>query len=85
MLAELAKFNVNPTPENMSYLLGIPVIYNVLQYEIERGKSFSPTLLGVFLWIEFRADAVFKKLVVHEVPGIDPSAEGSDGGWKAVS
>ena len=74
----------DPTPQNASCLVMVPVFYDVLKWEEVKGNKYPPLLLGLFKWIYQRGQDVLKALIIHPAPPLDLDAATADPGWKVV-
>jgi hypothetical protein len=83
-LRDLRIFNANPTPHNATLLVSIPVLYHVLRHEDDRNSGKYPVaLLKLCTWIQDRATAVLKELIVHGVPPVKADLSRDDE-WRKV-
>jgi hypothetical protein len=81
----LSRFISEPTALNASHLVGIPSIYEALQYHTRRHENYPGNLIALCKWVHDRGQGVLNGLIVHSAPPIDPTARESDIGWRAVS
>lgn len=84
-LADLGIFNETPTTYNASRLIAIPVLFDVLNEEAQRGKPYPQPLLDICKWIHARGLFILSRLLEHDVPlGKITAIEGRDD-WETVS
>ncbi|KAJ7576475.1 hypothetical protein C8J56DRAFT_1062180 [Mycena floridula] len=67
-LHQLDEFNLDPRPENVGLLIGIPGFFNVLGLEMESKKRYKPGILKIGVWIAKRAQAILTEIMVHRGP-----------------
>ena len=67
-----------------SYLISIPAIYRVLDYEFSAYGSATEVTLKLCKWIYTRAEVVRRLLLVHNTPPPDPILEEARGHWTKV-
>ncbi|KAG6809113.1 hypothetical protein H0H92_001569 [Tricholoma furcatifolium] len=85
-LEALSTFNESPTVENMTRLLEIPCIYNVLMHEHHTTGYFSADTLGICRWMHPRGQSLLCKLKEKTagVPPMTTSAADQDWEWIKV-
>ena len=83
----LSLFISEPTTLNASCLVGIPCIYEVLQYHEfhQQELEYPDDLLRLCKWIYDRAHGALVGLIVYPAPEIDLDANQADLGWRVVS
>ncbi|KAJ2915820.1 hypothetical protein MD484_g4588, partial [Candolleomyces efflorescens] len=63
-LATLSTFNRNPTHKQLSLLIHIPALYNILEIGFTRGSGqLLSWTIGVCKWLQDRASAVMERLL----------------------
>ena len=67
-LQDLHVFNQNPTSNNASLLVTIPVLYNLLQHEKKLHAHYRLSVTQLCMWIYERGMDVLNKLLVHDTP-----------------
>lgn len=80
----LKNFIADPTIFNVSRLISIPTIYQVLQAEHTRYQSYSKTSLDVISWLADRIEEVLTNLIKHGAP-IEPGTNVGEEAWCRVS
>lgn len=86
-LSCLGIFLANPGIQNASQLVGIPVLYNILESERDHGTGeYSAEVLSLSRWIHERGMQVLDKLVKYPAPGPSTELTGMAVGenWRAV-
>jgi hypothetical protein len=83
-LKQLENFNVNPTTQTASAILGIPTLHQILRLEGLQESSFSLALLGVCKWLEIRASTAFSRLVNQVPSGVEDVIKDIEDNWRAV-
>ena len=69
----------------MSRLVGIPSIYDVLQYHEQQREQYPSHLLELCKWVYDRGQGALEALTVYSAPPLDPNAKQADGSWQTVS
>jgi hypothetical protein len=75
----LDDFLQQPSRETVTFLFGIPIVYNVVK---EASGNYSPSLLGALAWMNERAKTVFNQLKKYALPEVTLQ-ESED--WRVVS
>jgi hypothetical protein len=83
-LSELARFLIQPNPLNASRLVGIPALYDVLQYHLQKQEPYSSDLLGLCQWIFGRGQTVLNNLIKYKALPVDSTAISTDVEWQKV-
>jgi hypothetical protein len=80
----LAKFVVEPNPINTSRLVGIPSLYEVLQYHEQKNEAYPKALLALCQWIYARGQEVLNQLSVSPALPMPENVMLSDKDWLKV-
>lgn len=67
-LQDLQVFNQNPTPQNASRLVTIPVLYNLLKHEGKPLSHYRKPVTQLCAWVYNRGIEVLQKLLIYEPP-----------------
>jgi len=84
-LDQLSRFILDPIPQNSSQLVGIPCIYETLQYHESRHDAYPDSLISLCRWIWQRGKEVLTGLIVYPSPPVDLRANDANFEWKKVS
>jgi hypothetical protein len=82
-LYDLNLFNGNPSPQNASRLLSIPVVFNLLKEEGQGGNPYPEWLLDICRWLFNRGNKILNILLQHDVP-LNSMAEVAQDDWETV-
>ena len=83
-LEALWGFVTHPTGINASRLVGIPCLYEVLEYHKSKGEGYPGHLLSLCKWMWQRGESLLKSIIVHQAPSTDESAHLVNHDWKKV-
>lgn len=83
-LEALQGFVTHPTGINASRLVGIPCLYEVLEYHKSKGEGYPGHLLSLCKWMWQRGESLLKSIIVHQAPSTDESAHLANHDWKKV-
>jgi hypothetical protein len=67
-LQDLKVFNKNPTPNNASLLVTIPVLYNALVHERNVHMKYRSSVTQLCTWVHQCGMEVLNELLVHALP-----------------
>ncbi|KIM72577.1 hypothetical protein PILCRDRAFT_739791 [Piloderma croceum F 1598] len=81
-LEALRLFVAYPTSVNTSRLVGIPCLYEVLEYHNAKGEGYPEHLLSLCKWMWQWGEGLLKGIIVHQAPSIDESACLTDHNWQ---
>jgi hypothetical protein len=83
-LQDLQVFNQNPTSQNASRLVTIPVLYNLLKHEEKQHSHYWKAVTQLCAWVYNRGIEVLKKLLIYEPPS-KLELRHEEIGWEIVS
>jgi hypothetical protein len=83
-LSDLAMFLVEPIPINASRLVGIPSLYEVLQYHQQKNEAYPKPLLMLCQWIYAQGQEVLNRLLVSPALPVPENMMLSDKDWLKV-
>jgi len=74
----------HPTSLNASRLVGIPCLYDALEYHKSKGEGYPKHLLELCKWMCLRGQNLLKGIIVHQAPSVDELACLADNNWRKV-
>jgi hypothetical protein len=83
-LQDLQVFNKNPTPNNASLLVTIPVLYNALVHERNVHMNYRSSVTQLCTWVHQRGMEVLNELLVHALPP-EIGSRYEEMHWRSVS
>lgn len=83
-LDHLRKFIEKRDKFSYSFLIGIPAVFRVLEYEFALNGQVTEETINLCKWLYSRAELVRRLLLVHETEEADPSIEQMQSNWTKV-